>query len=205
MREGELKQSQDLKNYTAPGPRPRFINPWIRRCYSSSFIWKLIDWWINWLISAWCSNDMHSSCKKKGGVSFFHFANKTKKNVTIQVSLKTRSKLRLNMVLREIFNVPFGDSHNIKMLHSVMRLWKAANVWRMFDNYDLWTARDTCCNILRSHERDFSMLSPISSYLWSFYPRSLLIDNVYKTGLLICRSFVFLVISFNIYLLFISI
>ena len=45
------------------------------------------------------------------------------------------------------------------MLHSVMRLWISANVWQMFDNYDLWTARGTCCNILRSYERGYSMLS----------------------------------------------
>ena len=30
MCEGASKQSPDLKNYTAPGPRLRFLNSWIR-------------------------------------------------------------------------------------------------------------------------------------------------------------------------------
>ena len=32
MFEGASKQSPDLKNYTAPGPHPRFLNSWIRHC-----------------------------------------------------------------------------------------------------------------------------------------------------------------------------
>ena len=29
---GASNQSPDLKNHTAPGPRPQFLNPWIRHC-----------------------------------------------------------------------------------------------------------------------------------------------------------------------------
>ena len=36
MREGASEQSSDLKNYTAPGPRPRFLNFWIRYCILSA-------------------------------------------------------------------------------------------------------------------------------------------------------------------------
>ena len=34
MCEGASKQSQNFKNYTTPGPRPRFINSWIRHWLS---------------------------------------------------------------------------------------------------------------------------------------------------------------------------
>ena len=29
---GHQNQSPDVKNHTAPGPRPQFLNPWIRHC-----------------------------------------------------------------------------------------------------------------------------------------------------------------------------
>ena len=38
--EGASKQSPDLKNYNAPGPRPMFQNSWIRHCLFSDLLFE---------------------------------------------------------------------------------------------------------------------------------------------------------------------